>query len=52
VDFEFSWMTYFVALFALMGVSLALTLLCPAGGERDDRSPPAHAADEHRPAAR
>lgn len=39
MDFEFSWMTYFVSLFALMGVSLALTLLCPGGGQSDDPSP-------------
>lgn len=37
--FEFSSMTYFVSLFALMGVSLALTLLCSGGGKSDDPSP-------------
>lgn len=36
MEFEFSWMTYFVALFALMVCSIALTLLCPVAGKRDD----------------
>ncbi|WP_322058771.1 hypothetical protein [Paraburkholderia sp. J63] len=36
MEFEFSWMTYFVALFALMACSIALTLLCPVAGKRDD----------------
>lgn len=36
MEFEFSWMTYFVALFALMVCSIALTSLCPVAGKRDD----------------
>lgn len=54
MDFEFSWMTYFVSLLALMGVSLALTLLCPpdsTGGRPGDPSP-TNAADGHKPCAR
>ncbi|MBN3854393.1 MULTISPECIES: hypothetical protein [unclassified Paraburkholderia] len=39
MEFEFSWMTYFVALFALMVCSIALSLLCPGAGRRHD-SPP------------
>jgi hypothetical protein len=50
VDFEFSWMTYFVSLFALMGLSLALTWLCRTGGKPDD-PPPADVADEHKRSA-
>lgn len=36
MEFEFSWMTYFVSLFALMVCAIALTLLCPVAGKRDD----------------
>jgi hypothetical protein len=42
VDVEFSWMTYFVALFALMVCSIALSLLCPGAGKR--RDPPSSSA--------
>ena len=36
MDFEFSWMAYFLSLFALMVCSIALTLLCPGAGKRED----------------
>jgi hypothetical protein len=38
VDVEFSWMTYFVSLFVLVVLSIALSLLCPPGG-RPQRHP-------------
>lgn len=34
MEVEFSWMTYFVSLFVLVVLSLALSLLCPSGGRR------------------
>lgn len=34
MDIEFSWMTYFVSLFMLVVLSIALSLLCPPGGHR------------------
>ncbi|MBB2927086.1 hypothetical protein [Paraburkholderia silvatlantica] len=46
VDFEFSWMAYFVALFVLMALSVALTLLWPSAGQRGS-TPRAHEADAH-----
>jgi hypothetical protein len=46
VDFEFSWMTYFVSLFVLMVLSIALTLLCPSGGRRSS-TPHSPDADTH-----
>ncbi|QBQ96208.1 hypothetical protein [Paraburkholderia pallida] len=36
MEFEFSWMAYFLSLFALMVCSIALTLLCPGAGKRED----------------
>jgi len=50
VEFEFSWMTYFLSLFALMVCSIALTLLCPAAGKRDDGAAPGREADAAPPA--
>ncbi|WP_293043184.1 hypothetical protein [Paraburkholderia sp.] len=35
MEIEFSWMTYFVSLFVLVVLSIALSLLCPSGGWRD-----------------
>lgn len=55
MDLEFSWMTYFVSLLALMGVSLALTLLWPPDhhtGDRPANRSPTNAGDDHTPAAR
>ncbi|HKT93078.1 MAG TPA: hypothetical protein VJS18_12985 [Paraburkholderia sp.] len=46
VEFEFCWMAYFVALFVLMVLSIALTLLCPSAGQRG-RTPRSHEADAH-----
>lgn len=37
---EFSWMTYFVWLFVLVVLSLALSLLSPSGGRRRPSAPP------------
>lgn len=34
MEIEFSWMTYFVSLFVLVVLSIALSLLCPSGGRR------------------
>lgn len=45
MEFEFSWMTYFVALFALMVCAIALSLLCPGAGRRRDAPPPASEPD-------
>ncbi|WP_233865527.1 hypothetical protein [Paraburkholderia adhaesiva] len=46
MDFEFSWMTYFVSLFVLVVLSIALSLLCPLGGRR---SPTFRDGAERRP---
>ncbi|HKT95556.1 MAG TPA: hypothetical protein VJS30_03335 [Paraburkholderia sp.] len=45
MEFEFSWMTYFLSLFALMVCSIALTLLCPVAGKLDDDIAPERGAD-------
>jgi hypothetical protein len=50
VEFEFSWMTYFLALFALMACSIALTALCPGAGKRDDNMARRSGADMSPPA--
>lgn len=56
MGFEFSWMTYFVSLFALASVSLALTWLCPPADPTNDKpgdpSTTADAAGERKSAAR
>ncbi|WP_157977879.1 hypothetical protein [Paraburkholderia kururiensis] len=43
---EFSWMTYFLALLALMALSIALTTLC-AVPPRQRNDAPSVDADEH-----
>jgi hypothetical protein len=56
VEVEFSWMTYFVSLFVLVVLSIALSLLCPSGGRRgtsvredeDPHPPPPAHPDEER----
>ncbi|WEY38772.1 MULTISPECIES: hypothetical protein [Paraburkholderia] len=45
--FEFSWMTYFLALFALMVLSIALTTLCGTVPPRQRNGPPHGEADGH-----
>lgn len=46
MEVEFSWMTYFVSLFVLVVLSIALSLLCPSGGRR---SPTSRDGAEQRP---
>jgi hypothetical protein len=50
VEFEFSWMTYFVSLFVLLVCSIALSLLFPGAGRRDDSAARSHNADAPPPA--
>lgn len=50
MEFEFSWMTYFLSLFALMVCSIALTLLCPVAGKRNDGAAHERSADVSSPA--
>ncbi|HTR07728.1 MAG TPA: hypothetical protein VMJ11_14000 [Paraburkholderia sp.] len=47
MDPEFSWMTYFVSLFVLVVLSIALSLLSPPGGRRDS-TPRDPEADTHK----
>ncbi|WP_157025457.1 hypothetical protein [Paraburkholderia heleia] len=46
MDFESSWMPYFGALFVLMALSIALTLLRPSAGRRGS-TPRAQEAGAH-----
>ena len=50
MEFEFSWMAYFLSLFALMVCSVALSLLCPVTGKRDDDVAHERVADASPPA--
>lgn len=45
--FEFSWTMYFLALFALMVLSIALTTLCGTAPPRQRNGSPHGEADEH-----
>lgn len=45
--FEFSWMTYFLALFALMVLSIVLTTLCGTAPPRQRNGSPQGEADGH-----
>ena len=47
MDDGFSWMTYFVWLFVLVVLSLALSLLSPSGGRRPDLTAHPDGAGRH-----